>query len=759
MPEYGNIPEVDQVSLEAEPLKYSFEEVSERYALTQVLQDFYYYERERQTTERRWRLNDALYCSYVEPRYWPNTKLLRSNLGSGIVSEQVEAAYAMLCQSLFTQPEYFSVEADVGGDPKAARAQGAYLDYAFNYPTLGQLSAECEYKNSAKDQLIYGAGFLKVEFNSDTKLPFITRKDPRNIYIDPALPGPFIGRSRALIERTFLTIEEIESFRGDKRMKIPSREELWTLSQGLTKTDGDRGKEFKEFLHGNSYSVGTSDNSPVPANKRIELLQYYTKNSVIWVLNRRVVIYRDTNIYGFIPYALIPCYVFTSSPYSLSIADVQESNHRYLEALVNARLDQVTLNLFPPRAVPRGFMFSPQMQTWGPGSMYQMEEPEKFNAINPPDVTQNIFQEIGFIQNSADRRTGINSMLSGQPSPSNANRTASGVNSQLQGSAIRLYPIIDNFENYGIIPTVWMALEMAKIHLSSMDRIPGALRSEQNPEEVQFIQISAEAFKAPTRVRARAASKMLSRDRLAQMYQFVAQNVMNGQVIGMLNQSGQTVDFTELIQMLMDATGVPRRYALIRPLNDQEKQFMQQQQQAQEQAKAPTEMAKAQLEAQTRLQMGQMKQQGEQAKNQTDLQIAQMKAQPKGPSPEEIQAEQMKTQMEMALKQKDIELKEQDVRSKEALAQLKMIMEQAKIRAKSQELALKGQESQMNLMGKRQEMGMNLQTKALMNQQSLRQSEETHAQKLRLQQSEPSVRSPRRARVATDRKRGDKKEV
>jgi len=757
MPEYGTVPEVEQISLSNEPFKFSTEQLTESYALTQVLQDFYWYERERQSSERRWRLNDALYCAYVEPRYWPNTKLMRSNLGAGIVSEQVEAAYAMLCQALFTQPEYFSIESDVGGDPKAARAQGAYMDYAFNYPQLTQLSAEVEYKNAAKDQLLYGAGILKVEFNSDLKLPYITRKDPRNIYFDPATPGPFIDRSRAVIERTFLTIEELEKFRADKRMYVPSNDILWTLAQGVNKTDGDRGKEYKESLHGVMYSIGASDNSPVPSQKKIELLQYYSKNQIIWILNRKIVMYKDENIYGFIPYVLIPCYVYTGSPYSLSIADMQESNHRYLESLVNARLDQVTLSLFPPRAVPRGFMFTPQMQTWGPGSMYQMENPDQFNAITPQDTTKDIFQEIGYIQNTADRRTGINSMLSGMPSPSNANRTAQGVNSQLQGSAIRLYPIVDNFENYGIIPSVWKALKISEIHLTSNDAVPGVLRDQNNPEEVQFIRISAEAFKQNTRVRCRAASKMLSRDRLTQMYQFVAQNVMNGQVIGMLNQSGQTVDFSELIQMLMDATGVPRRYQIIRPLSDQEKQFMQQQQQAQEQAKQPGEMAKAQLEAQTRLQMGQMKAQGEQQKNQVALQIAQMKS--SGPTPEEIQMEQMKNQMEMALKSKDMEMKDQDMRSKEAVARLKIFMDQAKLRAKQGELQMKAQEGQMGLAAKRQEMGMNLQTKALMNRQALTHSQEAHEQKLELKESEPRVNSVRvrKSAVQTDRKRGDKK--
>ena len=119
----------------------------------------------------------------------------------------------------------------------------------------------------------------------------------------------------------------------------------------------------------------------------------------------------------------------------------------------------------------------------------------------------------------------------------------------------------------------------------------------------------------------------------------------------------------------------------------------------------------------------------------------------------------METEMEMALKNKDIEMKDHDLRAKQALAQLKMFMEQAKLRGKQQEIDLKGRESQMNLLGKREEIGMNLQTKAAMNQQSLRHTEESHEQKLKLASQEPKVGSVRtkRSAVQTDRKRGDKK--
>lgn len=706
MPDLKQPPQLPSVSLDELSLEQAVAISENKYALAEVLDTYYQYEKERLTTEQRWRVNDALYCSYVPVRYWPNTKIERSSLGFGVAFEQIEGAYPMICQALFAQPDFFSLEAEPGSNPQAVRAQQAYLDYSFNYPDMSVSPAELEYKMSIKDMLLYGNGYVKIEFNPALKIPTVRRVDPRNLYIDPAIPGPLINKARSVVERTFLTVEQVRAFRADTRMNVPSDEELWALAQGYSKTNADIGKEQKEALIGNYYSVGTSDNNPLPTDKRIEVLMYYTPTKIIWILNRQWVLYKATNPYGFIPFSMVPCYLYTSSPYGISIADAQEANQRYVEGLLNSRLDYVNLNLIPPRFIPRSAMFTTDMESWGPGSLFRFDEPEKFNAYNPPDITSSIFNEISFIQSAADRKTGISSMLSGIPTPSNANRSATGVNAQMQGASLRLYSFVDNAENYLLIDSIQKCIRMARIHLGGTESVPGIIRGEENPEDVQFVQVSAQAFAQGSRVRVRAASKMLSRDRLGQMYGFIAQNILNGAMIGSLQQVGETIDFKELMEMLGDATGVSRKYKIIRQMTDQEKQQMQQAQQAQQQSKNQGEIQKAQMEQQTRLQMGQMKAQSEQQKNQTALQIAQMKS--SGPSPQEMQMEQAKAQMDMLKKQKDIEAAEMKVKLQAVLAQIKERSEQQKLlneqrkaemeaQVRGREIQMKNIESQMNL--------------------------------------------------------------
>lgn len=710
MPELKEPPYIEEVQLDEEPLPKPLAVLKDDYALSQVVQTFYHYERERQTHDRRWSLNDMLYVKWVPERFWPGTKIPRSNLGSSIVFQQVEGAMPMISQALFTSPEYFSIEADFGSDPKAARAQQAHLEYGFDTTAMNRgMTQEMEYKLAIKDLLIYGNGVVKTTYDPVTRLPSIERVDIRDLYFDPACPGPSIDQSRVVIERKMLTIRELQTYRNDPRMNVPSDDELWALAVNYQYVYADNNKRIQEAYRANSYQPGQSNILPAPSARQIEVLMYYDHFDIIWILGRKVVMYNDRNVYGDIPFSMGPCYTYPGRAYALSIADVQGDNQRYIEGLINGRLDAVNLAMFPPRFVPRGGIMNPNQQQWGPGSTFQVDNPQDVFVPKIEDVTSGIYQEINWIESSADKCTGLGSMALGIPQPSNANRTAGGVNAQLQGAALRLHTIVENIENFLIIPSIAKAIKMVRLHSGLDEQLPGRARSEQNPEEAQYVKVSAQAFGANSRVVVRGASKMLSRDRLSQLYQFVAQNTLSGQNVSALAQLGQTVDIGEMMTMLMDATGVSKRYQLIRPMTPEEKKAQQDAQAAQQAPQHNIDMQKAQLEAQTRLQMGQMAAQSKSEEHKTDYAIAQMKAQQGGPSSIDLQMQQQeaqaktqqmtqqaetdrqKAQMDMMTKAKELEFKQ-------AESQLKLAAQQASSQQKVQSDAASAQLKQQQML-------------------------------------------------------------
>jgi hypothetical protein len=275
-------------------------------------------------------------------------------------------------------------------------------------------------------------------------------------------------------------------------------------------------------------------------------------------------------------------------------------------------------------------------------------------------------------------------MVSGIPTPSNANRTAQGVNAQLQGSSLRLYPIINNAEYGMIIPAISMAVKMTRMHMDRTGNLPGVIRNPENPEQTEQVGVTPEAFMQDSKVEVKAASKMLSRDRIMQYFQTLSQSLFTSQFQAELAKNGETLDFEEILACLYDATGMNRKYKFVRKYTQQEIQAQQEQQKAQAQAQqTPQEMQLKQMDQQTRLQLGEMKKETEHEKNVVDAQKNQ-------PNPMEMELEKQKADLEKQMKQFDLQIKAQ--------------MAQLDFQIKQMELQMKAKESEMKIQSDQQKM-------------------------------------------------------
>lgn len=700
MPLERDLPDLEAgakpITSEEVPLKFGEDTFADWYALQLVKNTFSQYETFRNNShDPRWNLNDMLYASYVPQRNWPGSDIPRSSLGLSIVFEQVEGAIPQIAQALFSNPEWFALEADIGSDPKAARAQQAHLEYAFSKTSEKRGTTPTgELLLALKDILLYGNGGVAVEYDPTYRMAHFYKVDPRDVYFDPFCSVPSVEGSRSVIWRRWMTLEEVKSFRSDPRMKIPDDAQLWKLAQRFPAAQADMTKMAAEAVRGVQFNAQWANSAAtLPTHNQIEVLVYYSNEKIIWVLGREAVIFNSRNPYGFIPMAFAPCYAWPGRFHGMSVADAQEGYQRYIEALFNARLDQKSLNLFPPRWVPRGFLITPQQQKWGPGAQFGVDSPKDVNFYSPPDNDSGVYQELGFIQNAADRKTGLNSMaLSGTMPNASSGRTAAGVNAQMQGAQMRLYTIIKNFEDYLIIPLVRKAIRITRVHAQMGQQLPGTVRSERNPEQQEYVKVSSEAFMQASRVCVVAASRMLTRDRLSQQFPFVAQTLLSGPFMGALGQAGLTVDFEQFTRMLMDATGVDRYYQIIRPFSEEEKAEQKRQQEQQAQASAPVELEKARMDQETRLQMGQMKVQSESEKRQTELQVAQMKSKvdpneimmKQQEAQQKVQSQQQMAQMDMYKKYMELEMKKQEL-------EMKLRGEQAKMQQQAQSAQMKMQ--------------------------------------------------------------------
>lgn len=142
------------------------------------------------------------------------------------------------------------------------------------------------------------------------------------------------------------------------------------------------------------------------------------------------------------------------------------------------------------------------------------------------------------------------------------------------------------------------------------------------PEDPQqeIYTIDPLVLERPVKIRVDGASRMLSKDLVAQSFQQILPVMTNGPLISELAQSGQTVDWPVFWKMLQDGTGTSKMYPLVRPMNPQE-----QQQRQQPSPDAKNQMQMKQMDMQTRTQLGQQKSQTEQMKIQVQKDLEEKK--------------------------------------------------------------------------------------------------------------------------------------
>lgn len=671
--------QVPDVDLDQKPFVFGDVPVSDALALTLVNKTFSVYETFRsQNHDRRWNAHDALYFGWVPPRTWDGTSVPRASLGMPIVFDQLEAALPPITEALFGGDEWFQVVSEFESSPEEARIiqDKMRFDFEHSKDEYGS-TARQEILLAIKSMLLYGNGGVGYEWDQEKKRVKVSWVDIRDFYIDPALTVPSVNEARSIIRRKMMTVQELEKMKDYPGMKIPESGILNYFSLNFSNSFGDNTKRIQEALRGVNYQPGSSDYMPNPADRQIEVHVYYSKSRIIWVIGRQLVIYNEPNPYGFIPFDFAPCYIVPGRFYAQSFGDVQEGNQRYSEALLNARLDEVHLALHPPRVTKRSTLMTPAQQRWRPGAIFMSDDPKDMTMLQPQNVTQNIYTELEYIQQLSEKRTGVNSMGMGVPRGGNVNRTATGVQAQMSGGASRLQALVKNIEDYMIVPMLYKAHRMINVHTALTDTLPAT------DKDGKFYRVEALKMRKPMQFTMVASSKMMTRDKLMQIFPFLTQYLLNGAFLSELQKVGKTVDFGEFTNMLIDATGTAQRYRLIREMSPQELQAKN---------APPPEAAAKQQELQ---QEGQLRMQLAQLDSQTELQKAQIAKQPDAAELQKAEAEKQKAAVELQMQQQEAALK---LQVEQMMAKVKMMAAQAdhdmKMQHKQQDMQLKQVEMQ-----------------------------------------------------------------
>jgi hypothetical protein len=601
MPDLRAPEQLAAFDLEKAPYFLNGEGMSDAAALELVLSTFSRYASARQSHEERWRDTDRLYHGVVRKRMWEGTQTERASLPVMIIYDQVEAAYPILTEALFDHyPAFFDVEGTGDVAPaEAVKIRDGIADILDTpYDESGQ-TALPHLGRVIRQILKYGDGLIELSWDAEQNRFIVEQVDIRDIYLDPNTPGPVIDWSPAVIRREMVSVEKLISLRGVEGMTIPSDDELNWLAQLKFWECADDIKTAQAAARKDYWSPDLFETDP--RHRHVEVLKYWTKDKLVWVLGRRAVAANNKNPFGFLPFAKAPFTEVDGKAYSMSLADALEADQKYAQGIRNARLDNLALALNPPRTTGQGTNIKPGARVWRPGMLEEVSKPEEVTVHKVENYTADGYREEQLIMQGAMRRTGINELAqSGVPTPSNANRSATGVAKQASAASTRLRTAIKNFEDYLIVPMLYKIVRMMK---------------QFGPEEMSLPSggaIDKASLDQPFKWKMRAASRMIARDRLGQFLPLVAQFLFNPDVAKQANMQGKTIDFNEFERFFQESTATAKAYRFFRPMSEEEQAEMNK-----PDPKTLAMMQMKQQDAQTRTSIAQQK-------NQTELQKAQI---------------------------------------------------------------------------------------------------------------------------------------
>ncbi len=610
--------------------------------------DFNAAERYRnQNHDWRWRIADELYLAWTAQKYWEGTKIPRASIPVFLAFQQIESLLPKLMSAIFSSDPWFEA-----GSAASVPGQMARM---FRDKVEGQLDdtqVREVIRRTLKSALIYGNGITELSWISQKtkslkyvptwKFPKPGQRSPepgmppqqgtnvvdfskarrvlekrevedienrpilehvsiKDFYIDPNCTSPVIQDPSCgyICQRAYKTIQYLDSLRDNKEFNIPSNAELVDMASQKPSAQADTTKSMVELMRFGAWAP-QNDSTSDPAGKRLELIARWSADRLVWTLNRKIAILNKPNPYGFIPfydafYADVP-----DRFYGLSMCDVLEGEQRFRTSLINARIDELALAIHAPVQYKRGLNIPSYQLRTRPGQMIQVETPgEDYIRTEMGNITQNAYIEDTASDARAQKITGLSDLVAqGMPQQggNSANRTAAGIGAQVQAGSSRIQGLLETIEDTFIEP---MLNDVVRLNIL----FPPVGTPPSQIQQFQHLKLYM-----------RASAKMKSQSNLMQTLPLVLQSITNPAFLDHLAQQGLSLNWLEIMTMILDTTGFRNEQDLIHKLSPQEMQQMQQRQQAELQAKQGMQQQRLQSQ-----------QQITQAKLQHSTQLEQMK--------------------------------------------------------------------------------------------------------------------------------------
>jgi hypothetical protein len=558
-----------QMVLTQDDVAFADQDLTDEAALSIVLQDAQTAEQYLQAKSLISGLDtaDNLYRAHVKPRVWPNGKP-RSAMPMYVVLEAIEKIVPALHLTLWGNgKDPFSLTPTGRTTPAAARAKGKVLSWA-----IKQAGMKEEMRRTLKTVLQYGfcvgnwgwevkekkikkyvrneAG--KVVSKSETieiNQPTYNCLDLRQVLIDPASKTHDVRKSsRYIVFQSAITANELDDLRAQEGYKnIPTRDELAMIltTNGEVPTDslqGSKTNSYRDLQAEPDFTPTTAD----PLQQDLELLEYWTDDRVITVLQRKIVIRNEPNEYGRKTQVSCAFIDVLNSAWGFGIAKLLSGEQQFQTGVRNSWVDSLALTMNPMWQLAKGIGAGTQQISASPGKV--ITESGELKPLVSPSVTTEALNAIGTSSEQANRLVGANG---GASMPNQAMRTAQGIQA-FSGDVIqRLQYFLEIFQDVVFVPVLEAFIEMCCDRLTP-EQINAILTDEEGKAYEGDI---LDVYNATCKVEVVAGTKLTAKVAAAQLVPQLIAMVSAGPVQDSFVVQNKKFNYAELLEESLELMG------------------------------------------------------------------------------------------------------------------------------------------------------------------------------------------------------------
>ena len=566
-----------------------------------------------------WRVAKGLYEAPVRQQYWRDTQVPRASNSFPLVAQHVRAVLDQTMPAVFPENVPFALEPNQGTSWQVARGWQAVLAQQ-----LKQTNFKQEMRLLIKDAEVFGVGIGKWGWLQDVKKrevykravtpkrvknqfgqlvtmhtdesdqlnaveveqvisqPFFKRCEVNHVLVDPALRVPDIRQAKYVVYRDFLTLRDLNTYRDYEGWNIPSEAELRALATPPEETAPGTPMENEATAYpaqGHRPLPRYIDSSEDPLDHKLEVLEYWTNESVIVVLQRKKLIRKEKNPFGCLPFVSAFWDDIPGSFYAFGIPRRIGGVQVHIQGLRNLRLDDINLNLQQVWLAKIGTEIAAQPMKAYPGAVFKVDNPETdLKPLIKQPIMSEAYKEEEVLINDAERTSGANALVTqGGSQPGNKStgmRSSAGAQAVAGASDAHIQGFANVIIEQAFVPTLNAFIEMGRQRLDAkvMRQVIGADLWQALEMTHQGDYLEDMCNIVDLQVSVLASSNLNARAKMAaslptEMEMFMQPAFQQG-----LTDAGYKVNWLEVARRMEQTTGWESAEDIFIPLTDQDKQ-------------------------------------------------------------------------------------------------------------------------------------------------------------------------------------------